>query len=474
MSSTSAVPYDVPSTPFLLILASFLYLINVADQLANRFLHAGLLGPLLIGIVYGPAAANLLTPSLQSTLISLGYIGLLLLVLEAGLTTSPDTLAPHLPLALAVACTGVVLPIALSLALLHGAYAYPLLTAFAAGAALCSTSLGTTLSLLAPPLRKTQVGAVLLGAALIDDVAGLVIAGIVAPLAADSDMGVSWQAVVRPIGVSLAFAAGAPLIAWGARWAVGERIQFRGEYAQLLIVVASGCGAVAGAQYSGTSALFGAYLAGVALTFAFPPLDPPDTEKTEHTPAPEPTYDLCTPDIAFGMHITPILTRLLAPIFFASIGAALPMRELFASGRVVGRGIGYAVLMVAAKFVVGNWIFAPSHGQGYPAASLPSANSTADVRATMAETLTQPALARSPMDSEPPLSRMTRTRAALLLGTAMVARGEIALIVAQIARPLLVTGGAGEEAYTVVIWAVLVSTVLGAVGVGWVVRGVDV
>lgn len=66
---------------------------------------------------------------------------------------------------------------------------------------------------------------------------------------------------------------------------------------------------------------------------------------------------------------------------------------------------------------------------------------------------------------------MTRMRAAILLGTAMVARGEIALIVAQIARPLLVDDGG--EAYAVVIWAVLFSTVMGAVGVGWVVRGVS-
>lgn len=86
-----------------------------------------------------------------------------------------NTLAPHLPLALAVAFTGVVLPIALFLTLLHGAYGYPLLTVFVAGAALCSPSLGTTVSLFAPPLRKT-----------IEDAAGLVIAGTVAPLAASS------------------------------------------------------------------------------------------------------------------------------------------------------------------------------------------------------------------------------------------------------------------------------------------------
>lgn len=79
-------------------------------------------------------------------------------------------------------------------------------------------------------------------------------------------------------------------------------------------------------------------------------------------------------------------------------------------------------------------------------------------------------------------------RAALLLGLAMVARGEIALIVAELARPLLVgpalpstttTTGAGvgsttvtrtpipdEEPFAIVVWAILLSTVGGAIGVG--------
>ena len=95
-------------------------------------------------------------------------------------------------------------------------------------------------------------------------------------------------------------------------------------------------------------------------------------------------------------------------------------------------------------------------------------------------------------NSVTPLARRTyeptRVRAALLLGLAMVARGEIALIVAELARPLLVgptlpsttstmRAGAGsitvtrtpipdEEPFAIVIWAILLSTVGGAIGVG--------
>jgi hypothetical protein len=51
----------------------------------------------------------------------------------------------------------------------------------------------------------------------------------------------------------------------------------------------------------------------------------------------------------------------------------------------------------------------------------------------------------------------------------MVARGGIALIIAQLARGLLVDG-VHEEPFAVVIWAILVSTLGGALAVGMLLR----
>jgi hypothetical protein len=64
---------------------------------------------------------------------------------------------------------------------------------------------------------------------------------------------------------------------------------------------------------------------------------------------------------------------------------------------------------------------------------------------------------------------LSPARSAALLGLAMVARGEIALIVAQLARGLLVNG-IDEEPFAVVIWGILVSTLGGALGVGILLR----
>jgi len=112
--------------------------------------------------------------------VSLGYLGLLLIVFEAGLSTNR------------------------SIILLTFGYGYSALQGLAAGAALCSTSLGTTLALLDPSLRQTRVGSVLISAALVDDIAGLVIAAIISHLSTSDSVPITWEMIVRPILVSSA------------------------------------------------------------------------------------------------------------------------------------------------------------------------------------------------------------------------------------------------------------------------------
>lgn len=153
-----AFSYDIPEIPLLLTLASFIFILNVAEELANNLLKAGLLGSIVVGIIYGPEAANIIPLGGQETFLVLGYIGLLLIVFEAGLTTDMTLLHRNIYLSMTAAFTGIVLPIGLSMLLLTVGYKYSALRGFTAGAALCSTSLGTTLSLLSPELKQTRTG----------------------------------------------------------------------------------------------------------------------------------------------------------------------------------------------------------------------------------------------------------------------------------------------------------------------------
>ena len=104
------------------------------------------------------------------------------------------------------------------------------LQAFAAGAALCSTSLGTTFTVLGSSgLIQSRLGVVLTSAAMMDDIVGLVLVQIISDLGG-SDSSISPVTVVRPLAVSVAFAMCAPIVCYFiARpltlWLNGKRVK---------------------------------------------------------------------------------------------------------------------------------------------------------------------------------------------------------------------------------------------------------
>ncbi|KAJ7581057.1 Cation/H+ exchanger [Mycena floridula] len=401
----TTIQYQPPDQPTLLTIASFLFFNSLSENLFQLALNAGLIGPLVVGIIYGPQVANILPEYLAETFIVLGYIGLILLVFEGGLITNIDLLTQNIGISMLAGTTGIVLPITISILLLHFGYGYSALQGFAAGAALCSTSLGTTMSLLKPEFRQTKVGVVLISAAIFDDVVALIIASIIEQITASS--AIQWQTIVRPILVSFAFIL---VTTVGARLLRPFLSKFTATRLHFFVMPPLICGFVAGSKYAGGSELFGAYLAGLSITYVFPKQDPHKT--------------------AFEIYLQPVQNAFLSPLFFASIGFALPIRALGSvdgSSRVVWRGIVYSLLMMLGKMAVGLWALVW--------------NQETEI--------------------------LTRSQSSLILGLSLVPRGEIAIIVAQLARPLLILGDSSEsEQFSVVFWAILLNTIGGAVGVG--------
>jgi Kef-type K+ transport system membrane component KefB len=87
-----------------------------------------------------------------------------------GLTANLGIIKANIGLSVLVGMTGLLAPIGLSFILLHLVFGYSLISSFAAGSALCSTSLGTTFTLLsAHNLAETRLGSVLMTAAVLDD-----------------------------------------------------------------------------------------------------------------------------------------------------------------------------------------------------------------------------------------------------------------------------------------------------------------
>ncbi|KAL8393769.1 hypothetical protein RB595_003497 [Gaeumannomyces hyphopodioides] len=307
IGAAASLPYHEPNIAQILVMASFLVVLNGFSSVIDRILYCGLIGQVLIGIAWGTPGAQWLASTLSSStaasehvIVQLGYLGLILLVYEGGVSTSIAALKANLFLAVTVAVTGIATPIGLSFILgpLVGASA---LQCFAAGAALCSTSLGTTFTILSTSgLSATRLGSVLSTAAMMDDVVGLVMVQVVSSLgsagdggAADSSVSVEPVTILRPVLVSITFAVVIPLANryllrpamrhlddkeekvhkqeqpqqggknnYNKRRAVIFGVLATREGA-LIIHTALLLGLVAAAAYAGASVLLAAYLAGI-------------------------------------------------------------------------------------------------------------------------------------------------------------------------------------------------------------------
>ncbi|CAD0094633.1 unnamed protein product [Aureobasidium mustum] len=186
----AALPYHEPEIVTILIQASFLLVLNCINWVLDNAIYCGLVGQILIGVAWGTSGANWLSEEVQETVMQLGYLGLILIVYE-----------------------GITLPIGMSYVLMGLLGATPV-QAFAAGAALCSTSLGTTFTILSTSgLDKSRLGVILSSAAMLDDVAGLVMVQVISNLGQSADS-FSAVTVIRPVFVSIAFAVVVPAICW--------------------------------------------------------------------------------------------------------------------------------------------------------------------------------------------------------------------------------------------------------------------
>lgn len=84
-AAEAALPYHEPGIVTILILSSFLILANALNWALDRLLYCGLLGQIAIGIAWGTPGANWLSGDVQSTVVQVGYLGLILLVMEGEL-----------------------------------------------------------------------------------------------------------------------------------------------------------------------------------------------------------------------------------------------------------------------------------------------------------------------------------------------------------------------------------------------------
>ncbi len=154
---------------------------RLLDEAFERFNQPGLVGQIVAGIIIGPGVLHWLEPT--DFLAALAELGVLFLLFRVGLEVKPSELLQVGRTALLVGVLGVAVPFLAGLALLW-LWGGSKIEAVFTGAALVATSVGITAQVLAAKgLLHEKASRIIMAAAIIDDVLGLLILALVSSLA---------------------------------------------------------------------------------------------------------------------------------------------------------------------------------------------------------------------------------------------------------------------------------------------------
>src|SRR6266853_5296851 len=157
---------------------------KVMGEVFERLSLSAVLGEILAGICLGPYALGLIHPS--DTIHSVAEMGAIFVLFSAGLETSPQDLIRVGRKALLVAVAGIIVPFVLGFVYMKR-LGNATSEAIFVGAAMVATSVGITARVLGDlRVLATRTAKIILGAAVFDDILGMVLLAIVAGLASGS------------------------------------------------------------------------------------------------------------------------------------------------------------------------------------------------------------------------------------------------------------------------------------------------
>lgn len=272
---------------------------RLLGELAVRIGQSSVLGELLAGVLVGPSLLGLVHQT--ETLTLLGEIGVMLLLFEVGLESDLQSFLRVGPSAAIVALIGVAVPFALGYGVAAMLHFTPLQAIFI-GATLTATSVAISARVLSDLGRlQSREGNIILGAAVLDDILGLVILSVMVGLAESGT--VSWLTIAQTAGLAIFFLAAA--MAFGNRYAtlfskLVNRLNTRGALVISALTFALLLGYVA--EEVRVAPLVGAFAAGLILA------------RTEHQGLIE-------------ERLKPI-TDVFVPIFFVLVGVAVNLTHL--------------------------------------------------------------------------------------------------------------------------------------------------
>ena len=159
---------------FFLALLIILLTARVFAELATRLQSPAVIGELFAGVLLGPSLLGWIEPFGAIKLMA--EIGIILLLFEVGLGTDVKRLVRTGVKSLVVAMIGFVLPLVLGFTLGYWVFELSILVSLFIGGTLTATSIGITMRVLSDLKRQqSPEGQIVLGAAVLDDVLGVVL-----------------------------------------------------------------------------------------------------------------------------------------------------------------------------------------------------------------------------------------------------------------------------------------------------------
>ncbi len=306
----------------LLSLAAILLVARLGGSLAERIGAPAVVGEIIAGIILGPSVFGVVTPSDYLSLLS--ELGVIVLLAEVGLHVDLAGLRRVGRAALSVATLGVVLP------MIAGTIAGVLLdesmaTSLFLGTALAATSIGITARVFGDLKMLSSIESrIVLGAAVADDVLGLVVLTVVAGTVKSGHIDVLHA--LSTFGVAILFIVGAGLVGFIVLPRINAFLDERNAGATTSSVVSI----ITIAAFSGVAALaglapiIGAFIAGMAIGAS------PHRERTSR--------DLSS------------LGLVVIPVFFVGIGISTDIHK-FVDGHVLALSAVFIVVAGLTKLV---------------------------------------------------------------------------------------------------------------------------
>jgi Kef-type K+ transport system membrane component KefB len=296
---------------------------KIVGEIFDRLHQPAVVGEILAGIIFGPHLLGLISDPAQShTLQAFAEVGVIFLLFVVGLGTRTSDMLKVGKQATWVAVLGVALPFGLGLGLML-ALQSQLTAALFVATALVATSVGITARVLADlGQASSRPARIILSAAVIDDILGLIILSIVSGMAKGQ---LTFVSVGLVILLALGFTVFVLVVGRHAAHRLSAnfyRLHISDPAFAISVALCLGLSALAG--YVGLAAIVGAFLAGMAFA---------ETREAEHIRKQmDPIYDL------------------LVPIFFVIMGAQVDVRSILQPS-VLGLGLAITALAIIGKLI---------------------------------------------------------------------------------------------------------------------------